>query len=94
MNDTAQRELELEENALKQIAQAGFDVDAVQAYRDYCGVSYTPLYSVNADGEVIEEWLLKGAFIVDSNFGTLGWDTDEVMQIELNIRYDWAFLSY
>ena len=56
MNDTAQRELELEENALKQIAQAGFNVDAVQAYRDNCGVSYTPLYSVNTDGEVIEEW--------------------------------------
>jgi hypothetical protein len=52
------------------------------------------LHQLSPLGEVIEEWLLKGAFIVDSNFGTLGWDTDEVMQIELNIRYDWAFLSY
>lgn len=45
-------------------------------------------------GEAIEEWKLKGAFIVDSNFGSLDWATEDVVNIELTLRYDWAELSY
>jgi hypothetical protein len=45
-------------------------------------------------GEVIEEWQLNGTYITDSNFGTLDWGSEEVMTIELTLRYDWAFLSF
>lgn len=45
-------------------------------------------------GEVIEEWLLKGAYIVDANFGSLDWSSEEVVMIEMTLRYDWAFLSF
>jgi hypothetical protein len=45
-------------------------------------------------GEVIEQWILKGAFITSSNFGTLDWGSEEVVEIELNLRYDWAFLNF
>ena len=45
-------------------------------------------------GEVIEEWVLKGTYIVDANFGTLDWSSEEVVNIEMTLRYDWAFLSF
>jgi hypothetical protein len=45
-------------------------------------------------GEVIEEWQLNGTYIVDANFGTLDWSSEEVVNIELTLRYDWAFLSF
>jgi hypothetical protein len=45
-------------------------------------------------GEVIEEWQLNGTYITDSNFGTLDWGSEEVLTIELTLRYDWAFLSF
>ena len=45
-------------------------------------------------GEVIEQWILKGAFITSSNFGSLDWGAEEVVEIELNLRYDWAFLNF
>jgi hypothetical protein len=45
-------------------------------------------------GEVIEEWLLKGTFITESNFGTLDWSTEDAVNIEVTLRYDWAFLSF
>lgn len=45
-------------------------------------------------GEVIEEWILNGAFIVDANFGSLDWSTEDVVNIEMTLRYDWAFLSF
>lgn len=45
-------------------------------------------------GEVIQEWILKGTYIVDANFGSLDWSTEDVVNIELTLRYDWAFLSF
>jgi hypothetical protein len=45
-------------------------------------------------GEVIEEWILKGAFITESNFGSLDWSTEDVVNIEITLRYDWAFLNF
>jgi len=45
-------------------------------------------------GEVVEQWILKGAFILDSNFGSLDWSTEDVVNIELTLRYDWALLSF
>ena len=45
-------------------------------------------------GEVIEEWILNGTYIVDANFGSLDWSTEDVVNIEMTLRYDWAFLSF
>lgn len=45
-------------------------------------------------GEIIEEWILNGAFIVDSNFGSLDWSSEDVVNIEMTLRYDWALLSF
>ena len=45
-------------------------------------------------GEKIEQWVLKGAYIVDANFGSLDWSQEAPMEIALSIRYDWAFLNF
>jgi len=45
-------------------------------------------------GEVIEEWTLNGTYIVDANFGSLDWSTEDVVNIELTLRYDWARLEF
>jgi hypothetical protein len=42
----------------------------------------------------IEEWKIYGAFITDSNWGSLDWSSEETVNIELSIRYDWAQLSF
>ena len=45
-------------------------------------------------GEVIEEWILYGAFITSAGFGSFDWATDAVQEIELTIQFDWALLNY
>lgn len=50
--------------------------------------------SLSPTGELIEEWCLKGAFIADSNFGQMDWSTEESVQIELTLKYDYAVLEY
>jgi hypothetical protein len=50
--------------------------------------------SLAADGEKIEEWILKGAFIADTNFGQMDWGTEDAVQIEVTLKYDWALLRF
>ena len=50
--------------------------------------------SLSPTGEIIEEWLLKGAFIADSYFGQMDWSTEESVQIELTLKYDYAVLEF
>jgi len=45
-------------------------------------------------GEVIEEWALYGTFITEANFGSLDWSAEDVVMIDLTLRYDYAFLKY
>jgi hypothetical protein len=45
-------------------------------------------------GEIIEEWILHGTYITDANFGSLDWSTEDVVSIDLTLRYDWAFLNF
>jgi len=51
-------------------------------------------HSLSPTGEKIEEWCLKGAFILDSNFGQMDWGTEESVQIELTLKYDYAVLEF
>ena len=50
--------------------------------------------SLSPTGEIIEEWLLKGAFIADSNFGQMDWATEDSVQIEITLKYDYAVLEF
>lgn len=45
-------------------------------------------------GDVVEEWILKGAFVQQANFGEASWANEAPMEITLNIRYDYAILNY
>ena len=52
------------------------------------------LTSLSPLGEKVEEWILKGAFITSTNFGSLDWTAESVVEISLSLRYDWAFLNF
>ena len=52
------------------------------------------LQQLSPIGEVIEEWQMVGAFITEANFGSLDWSAEDVVMIDLTLRYDYAFLKY
>jgi hypothetical protein len=52
------------------------------------------LHQLSPLGEVVEEWILNGTYIMDSNFGSLDWSTEDVVTIEMTLRYDWALLNF
>ena len=46
-------------------------------------------------GDVVSEWILKGAFIKSGNFGDWNWDTDaEAQNIQLTLGVDSCVLNY
>jgi len=51
-------------------------------------------HSLSPTGEKIEEWTLKGAFVLDSNFGQMDWGTEDAVTIEMTLKYDYAILQY
>lgn len=45
-------------------------------------------------GDKVQEWILKGAFIASSNFGSYAWDDESAINIECTLKYDYAILSF
>ena len=52
------------------------------------------IYELGTSGEnetrIIGEWSLINAFITEVNFGSHSYDSDEMVEISLTLRYDWA----
>ncbi len=45
-------------------------------------------------GDVVSEWIIKGAFIKQANFGSYDWATQDPTMIELTIGMDYCILNY
>ena len=45
-------------------------------------------------GDVVEEWVLKGTYISEANFGDLNYAEDDPAEISLTLRYDYAILQF
>ena len=45
-------------------------------------------------GDVVEEWILKGCYIQDAQFGDLDFASSDPVEITLTLRYDYAILQF
>ena len=45
-------------------------------------------------GDVVEEWICKGAYCKQANFGDMDWTSDTPANITMTIRMDYAILNY
>tara|TARA_Y100000310_G_scaffold297340_1_gene330252 strand:+ start:29 stop:517 length:489 start_codon:yes stop_codon:yes gene_type:complete len=45
-------------------------------------------------GDIVEEWTLNGAWIQAANFNDLDFSSNDPIEIELTIRYDYAVLQF
>ena len=46
-------------------------------------------------GDVVSEWILKGAFIKDANFGDYSWDqADQAVNITMTVAVDYCILNF
>jgi hypothetical protein len=45
-------------------------------------------------GDVVEEWICKGAYVTNTEFGSGDWSSSTPMEITLTIAMDYAILNY
>ena len=46
-------------------------------------------------GDIVSEWVLKGSFVVNTNFGEYSWDTvDQAIQLSVELSIDYAVLNF
>jgi hypothetical protein len=64
-----------------------------RGYADFYKKDIT-FYMLGPVGDKIEQWTLKGAFIVSANFGDLDFTSNDPASIELSLAYDYAILEY
>ena len=47
---------------------------------------------IDREGKPIESWILANAWLQRANFGDLDYSADDLTELEIDIRYDWAEL--
>lgn len=45
-------------------------------------------------GDVVSEWIIKGAFLTNVSQGDLAWDTEDVVELSITIDMDMCILNY
>ena len=53
----------------------------------------TEICQLNADGEKLESWELINPFITKAEFGSLDYSSDEMVDVSITIRYDYAIMT-
>ena len=63
-------------------------------YMDFYKKDLT-LNALGPEGDKVEEWTIKGAFIMNPEFGTFDWsNTGDFLPITLTVSYDYAILQF
>ena len=45
-------------------------------------------------GDIINEWVIQGAFITNADFGQYDWSSDEVVEVSITVAMDYCVLNY
>ena len=66
------------------------DLDTISKGKSNASIGNIQIDQIDADGEVVESWSLKNVFVKSLKFGELAYESDDLLEIELELRYDWA----
>lgn len=67
------------------------DVTTISKSKAVTALGRVAIHQIGPDGpEPIETWLLKNAWVKSVKFGSLDYDAEDMVEIELEIRFDFA----
>ena len=52
------------------------------------------IHTLGPVGDVVEEWILKGAYCQAATFGDMDWTSDTPTELSMTIEMDYAILNY
>lgn len=80
--------------AVMEWARLGYEsVTGRAGYSDFYKKDVT-LNQLGPVGDIVGEWIIKGAFITNADFGDYDWSSSEVAEISLTLAMDYCILNY
>jgi hypothetical protein len=80
----------LPEDQLAALENPGQAPSTVNKFDSVRALGSITIEELNGQGGLIGTWTLNNAFLTSANFGDLDYSGDEILNIEMGIRYDWA----
>ena len=80
--------------AVMEWARLGYEsVTGRAGYSDFYKKDVT-LNQLGPVGDIVGEWIIKGAFVTEANFGDYDWSNSEVVDISITLSMDYCVLNY
>ena len=80
--------------AVMEWARLGYEsVTGRAGYSDFYKKNLT-LNIIGPPGDIIGEWIIVGAFLTNMNQGDFDWSSSEVVDLGIEIEYDYAILNF
>ena len=80
--------------AVMEWARLGYEAVTGRAgYSDFYKKDVT-LNALGPVGDIVGEWIIKGSFVVSSNFGQYNWSTEDAINVELQLAMDYCVLNF
>jgi hypothetical protein len=80
--------------AVMEWARLGYEsVTGRAGYSDFYKKDIT-LNMLGPVGDIVGEWIIKGAFVQQSNFGAYNWATDAAIEVQLTLAMDYCVLNF
>lgn len=80
--------------AVMEWARLGYEsVTGRAGYSDFYKKDVT-LNVLGPVGDIVGEWIIKGSFVVSSNFGQYNWSTEDAINVELQLAMDYCILNF
>ena len=91
--DAAQTLVEIIRDAGYKPASDSNDYGTMSKAKSVNSLGKVRIRQIDAEGAMLEEWTLNNAWVKDVKFGELAYDSDDLTEIEVELRYDWAELA-
>jgi hypothetical protein len=69
------------------------DTTTISKQASVAAMGSVVISQINSVGDAIETWTLWNPFITGVTYGDLSYDSDDMTEITLTIRYDWAIIE-
>ena len=69
------------------------DVTTMSKQRAVAALGTVVISQIDSEGNALETWTLWNPFIISATFGDLDYSGDDLTEISIGIRYDWAILE-
>jgi len=74
-------------------AVTSLDLQTMSKERSVAALGQVQIEQIDSDGNAVETWTLWNAFITSVKYGDLDYEGDEMTNLELELRYDYAYLE-